>query len=75
MEDNIKYLWLSGGSSISQEDGALIYCYRLQKKCGKVMFLHLSVSHSVQGGGGVYRRVQWGGCTSPLTQTPPPLGH
>ena len=28
---------------------SIIY-YRLQQNCGKVMFLHLSVSHSVQGG-------------------------
>ena len=27
--------------------------YRPQRSCGKVMFLHLSVSHSVHGGGGV----------------------
>ena len=27
------------------------YCYCPQRSCGKVMFLHLSVSHSVHGGG------------------------
>ena len=29
-----------------------IHFYRPQTKFAKVMFLHLSVSHSVQGGGG-----------------------
>ena len=29
------------------------HCYRPQMKFAKVMFLHLAVSHSVRGGGGV----------------------
>ena len=33
-------------------------CYRPQHSCGKVMFLHLSVSHSVHRG--MYPRMHWG---------------
>ena len=37
----------------------LSHChYRPQRSCGKVMFLHLSVSHSVQRG--VYPSMHWG---------------
>ena len=44
--------------------------YRTQTKFGaKVMFFHLSVSHSVHRG--VYPSMQWGWCT-PLRQTPHP---
>ena len=33
--------------------------YRPQRSCNKVMFLHLSVSHSVHGGGGVWQTTPW----------------
>ena len=42
--------------------------YRPQRTCGKVMFLCLSVSHSVQRGEGVSGRY-------PLRQTPPGQTH
>ena len=43
----------------------LVTChyYRPQRSCSKIMFLHLSVSHSVHGGGGVSQHA--------LGQTPP----
>ena len=49
------------------------YCnYRPQQSYGKVMFLHLSVSHSVHWGGGrgVYVGVTHRTETSPQTETP-----
>ena len=42
--------------------------YRPQRKFAKVMFLHLSVSHSVHGGGGVCLSACWD--TPPREQTP-----
>ena len=43
------------------------FYYRPQRNCGKVMLLHLSVSHSVHGG--VYLSMHWG--RHPLADTPP----
>ena len=39
--------------------------YRPQCSCGKVMFLHLSVSHSVHGGGGVWQTTPWADTPTP----------
>ena len=46
-------------------------CYRPQRSCGKAMFLHLSVSHSVHRGG-VSASVHAG--IHPLAGTPPKAG-
>ena len=40
-----------------------------KRSCGKVMFLHLSVSHSVHRGGAVSQHEMGRGCTPPR-QTP-----
>ena len=40
-----------------------------KRSCGKVMFLHLSVSHSVQG---CILAYNWQGCTPTSEQTTPP---
>ena len=48
----------------------MIQCYyRPQTKCGKVMFLHLPVSHSVQKGD-VSQHAMGRGCTRPGIQPP-----
>ena len=48
--------------------------YRPQRRCGKVIFSHLSVNHSVHGGvsASVHARIQipWTG-TTPQAGTPP----
>ena len=37
--------------SLPPENAKSLNLYRPQRSCGKVMFLHLSVSHSIHGGG------------------------
>ena len=49
----------------------LMLFYRPQRSCGKGMFLHLSVSHSVHRGGCVYPSMHWGRHPRPPRQTPP----
>ena len=51
-----------------------MHFYRPQRSCGKLMFLHLSVSHSVHRGE-VYPSMHWGKhlrVDTPLGTTPPP---
>ena len=51
------YILLSGIIKVGIKK--MIIFYRLQTKFAKVMFLHLSVSHSVHGGGRWYPSMQW----------------
>ena len=41
----------------------VLHFYCLKRSCEKVIFLHLSVSHSVHGGG-VYKHAMGRGCVS-----------
>ena len=63
---------------VSQQSSLAMIITARKRSCGKVMFLHLSLSHSVHMGGGVYPSMQWAGkgCTSPGRQPPgqTPLG-
>ena len=54
--------------------GVKSYYYRPQGSCGKVMFLHLSVSHSIHGGvssASVYAGIHTSLGRHPPEQTPP----
>ena len=70
-KDVILFVW----SKISFSELAVRYLFTVHNSsCGKVMFLHLPVSHSVHRGEGVPATGS-GECTPPCADTPPPGGH